>query len=418
MEKILIVEDSKIFLNVLEERVKLNNVYIPFLANSFDEAVKLIDNNNFFVAVVDLVLSDAMNGEIVDYVISKNIPTIALTGSLNNKLKEEIMKKNIIDYISKGTDKDDINYSIFLAEKLLFFKGKKALIIDDSKFDSCLMRDYLLSLMFNVNIVGDANIAMEFLEKNQDTKLILLDYDMPGMTGLQLIRVIRNKYNENIGIIAVTGKHSNELQYGFLKYGADDYITKPFTKDRFNAIIVNNFRRIQQLDQIKSYVRLVEEMSITDHLTRCYNRFYLDSTLEVYIEKYVRYNRPFSILIIDIDHFKLVNDTFGHQAGDKVLIQFVNLIKTNIRKIDILGRWGGEEFLIICPETNLSDTVKLAEKLVKCIENGVFDNNLKITCSIGVAEYKMNEVRESVVKRADDALYIAKDSGRNKVAYL
>ncbi|MDH4129163.1 MAG: diguanylate cyclase, partial [Spirochaetota bacterium] len=235
---------------------------------------------------------------------------------------------------------------------------------------------------------------------------------------LQLIRVIRNKYNENIGIIAVTGKHSNELQYGFLKYGADDYITKPFTKDRFNAIIVNNFRRIQQLDQIKSYVRLVEEMSITDHLTRCYNRFYLDSTLEVYIEKYVRYNRPFSILIIDIDHFKLVNDTFGHQAGDKVLIQFVNLIKTNIRKIDILGRWGGEEFLIICPETNLSDTVKLAEKLVKCIENGVFDNNLKITCSIGVAEYKMNEVRESVVKRADDALYIAKDSGRNKVAYL
>jgi len=158
----------------------------------------------------------------------------------------------------------------------------------------------------------------------------------------------------------------------------------------------------------------IELLSITDKLTNVFNRMKLDEVLAQEIDRSLRYSTALSIIMADIDFFKKVNDEFGHQVGDEVLIKISALISEKIRKTDILGRWGGEEFLIVCPHTDLSGGVTLAETLRTEIENLEIDPVGRKTCSFGVAQFNSDNTEESLVKRADDALYKAKET-RNKV---
>ncbi|MBI4856619.1 MAG: diguanylate cyclase [Acetobacterium woodii] len=159
-------------------------------------------------------------------------------------------------------------------------------------------------------------------------------------------------------------------------------------------------------------------LSITDKLTQSYNRLKLDETLEQQFERAKTEAIPFSIIILDIDHFKLVNDTYGHQVGDRVLIELVAALTENVRSDDIVGRWGGEEFLIILPETNLSDGLHVAEKLRDVVETYRFTTAGQVTISLGVSAYRDDLTPESIVSRADAALYQAKENGRNRVEFL
>ncbi len=159
----------------------------------------------------------------------------------------------------------------------------------------------------------------------------------------------------------------------------------------------------------------LELLSITDQLTGLFNRRHINNTLAAEIERIDRYNRPLSIIILDIDHFKKVNDTYGHQVGDRVLYHFAETISENIRKSDIAGRWGGEEFLIICPENDLDGVTIMAEHIRKIIAETHFPVEWKQTASFGVACYHPPENRDSFINRADRALYRAKENGRNRV---
>lgn len=161
--------------------------------------------------------------------------------------------------------------------------------------------------------------------------------------------------------------------------------------------------------------KLIEEISQKDKLTQIYNRLKLDETLELEIARANRYGMNFSIILLDIDKFKSVNDTYGHQAGDSVLVQMAQILSKNIRNTDLVGRWGGEEFLIICPNTTGNQCKILAENLRKKIENFEFDIVKNITSSFGVSEYIFKEKDSNLLKRCDDALYEAKKSGRNQV---
>lgn len=159
-----------------------------------------------------------------------------------------------------------------------------------------------------------------------------------------------------------------------------------------------------------------EKLSITDSLTSIYNRIHLEESFKEELNRAKRYKTNFSIIMLDIDHFKEVNDTYGHDVGDEVLIDTVNILKQNIRATDILGRWGGEEFLIILPQTDILEAEQLAEKLRAAIYNHNFSKIGKKTCSFGVSEFKDDdETSKNIVKRADNALYEAKNLGRNRV---
>lgn len=162
--------------------------------------------------------------------------------------------------------------------------------------------------------------------------------------------------------------------------------------------------------------KIIEELSITDQLTKLYNRLKIDESIENEIQRVKRYAHPLSVIILDIDYFKQVNDTYGHDIGDRTLKSIANIIQNCIRKIDIAGRWGGEEFIIIAPETNTENAQNLAEKIRSKIESYNFDTIGSKTASFGVASFLDNEdTSESLIKRADEALYDAKKYGRNKV---
>ncbi|MGB6329352.1 MAG: GGDEF domain-containing protein [Halarcobacter sp.] len=156
-------------------------------------------------------------------------------------------------------------------------------------------------------------------------------------------------------------------------------------------------------------------LSITDKLTGLFNRLKLDEALNNEFNRSNRFKRSFGIIIIDIDYFKKINDTYGHQVGDQVLIQFAKILKENIRKIDILGRWGGEEFMIICSETDFQGTIKLAQSLREIISNYDFPIIGNFSASFGVSTYNGDENIDKVIARADNALYKAKANGRNRV---
>ena len=172
-------------------------------------------------------------------------------------------------------------------------------------------------------------------------------------------------------------------------------------KDSYNQMI-------QRLNEHKL-------LSITDKLTGLFNRLKLDEALNDEFNRSNRFKRSFGIIIIDIDYFKRVNDTYGHLVGDQVLIQFAKILKENIRKVDILGRWGGEEFMIICPETDFQGTIKLAESLREIISKYEFPTIGNMSASFGASIYDGDENMDKVIARADNALYKAKTNGRNRV---
>jgi len=161
--------------------------------------------------------------------------------------------------------------------------------------------------------------------------------------------------------------------------------------------------------------KIIEKLSVTDQLTNLYNRHYLEKAFFSEMSRSERYNTPLSVIIIDIDYFKLVNDTYGHEIGDETLKSVAKIIDDNVRKIDIIGRWGGEEFIIIAPNTTLENAAIFAEKLRIAIENYDFKEVKHKTASFGVASLEIGDTREILINKADGALYIAKKQGRNRV---
>ncbi len=176
------------------------------------------------------------------------------------------------------------------------------------------------------------------------------------------------------------------------------------------------FAKNNRLLHIKEEILIdrFEKLSSTDQLTHLYNRVKLKDLMQHEINFSNRYKIPLCIVLIDIDHFKYVNDTYGHKAGDEVLQEFAKFLVQNCRKADIIARWGGEEFLIILPKTSLEKAVLFSKKLNIAMQNHPFSYTFSNTCSIGVSQYNTNDTLESLIERADKALYLAKNNGRNQ----
>lgn len=179
-------------------------------------------------------------------------------------------------------------------------------------------------------------------------------------------------------------------------------------------ILLLNRQLLSAQKALKEKNAILERISTTDHLTQIYNRSFVDKTLSAEMARSRRYRTPLSVLLFDLDKFKLINDQYGHDIGDKVLIQFAKLVETITRETDVFGRWGGEEFILLCPNTDMQQAYQLAEKIRLCIAETPTTEDIAITTSIGVSEFDFRESSNQLLKRCDQALYKAKDSGRNK----
>lgn len=283
------------------------------------------------------------------------------------------------------------------------------LLVDDSATNvqilaTCLKQDYHLKVATN----GEKCLMLSNEKPQPD--LILLDIEMPGMSGYEVCKKLKsNKDTASIPIIFVTARQGNESEEKGLKLGAVDYITKPIHP----AIVV---ARVNTHITLKLQRDKLEKMALHDQLTGLYNRHYMLDISKQKISKSIRTQQPFCLLMIDIDHFKAINDTHGHLTGDAILRSVAKYLRKNCREEDIVARFGGEEFLVLLDNSELSDGQRKAENIRKIIEE-LKPHGIQVTISLGISQF--DEEREEnfnrLLKRADDALYQAKEKGRNCV---
>jgi diguanylate cyclase (GGDEF)-like protein len=304
---------------------------------------------------------------------------------------------------------------------------KKILVVDDHEDNIELLRARLEARGYEVFGANDGQAALEQVDK-VCPDLILLDVMMPKMDGMEVVR--RLKANANLPFIPVimqTALDSTENKVEGLDAGADDYITKPINFAELEAR-VNSLLRIKSLQsalaarekELSELNMRLRQISLTDGLTQVENRRSLEERLHDMWQHSLRLHEPIAIVMCDIDKFKSVNDTYGHQAGDAVLKEFAQCLKAEAREIDRVGRYGGEEFLLILPGTVLDAAVTFAERLREKVEKHTFryaGGTLRRTMSCGVAGAPHPRVKdqEALLRAADDALYVAKETGRNRV---
>ncbi|HUQ48027.1 MAG TPA: PleD family two-component system response regulator [Gemmatimonadaceae bacterium] len=304
---------------------------------------------------------------------------------------------------------------------------KKILVVDDHEDNVEVLRARLESRGYDVEGAMNGQEALDTVSR-WCPDLVLLDVMMPDMDGLEVVR--RLKANPDLPFIPVimqTALDSTERMVAGLEAGADDYVTKPINFAELEAR-VRSLLRIKKLQQeLSEREKELSEannkltlISLTDGLTGVDNRRALEQRLHEMFEHSLRLHEPVSVVMCDIDHFKTVNDTYGHAAGDEVLKQFAGILKEEAREIDRVGRYGGEEFLLLLPGTVLDAAVTFAERLRQRVDTHTFSyegGTLKRTVSFGVASWPHPKIkgREGMLKAADDALYVAKESGRNRV---
>ena len=298
------------------------------------------------------------------------------------------------------------------------------LIAEDNPVSRKLMEMTLRQAGYEVVSAEDGREALA-LFKERFFPIILTDLEMPEMDGLELCRAIRGNPAEGyVYIFLITARDSKEDIIVGLEAGADDYLTKPFDRSELIARLKTALRVLELEKSLKDAYEKIRLLSITDKLTGCYNRTYMDEYLAKEIARATRYSRPVSLIMADIDHFKRVNDTHGHQAGDLILKNFVLSIRKGMRKdVDWIARYGGEEFLMVLPETEFESAMSSAERLRRIVSESVtsYDGKeIRITASFGVVGINPSSRTktipwEAIIEQADKALYQAKDEGRNRV---
>ncbi len=298
------------------------------------------------------------------------------------------------------------------------------LVVDDDKVARKIVEKHLKKAGFRTAGANDGQHALDLFD-DQFFPIVLTDWMMPEIDGPKLCRLIREKRTKGyVYIVLITAKNSKTDIVSGLKSGADDYLTKPIHPAELIARVHSGIRVLKLEDSLMKAQESIRQLSITDPLTGCYNRSHLNERLPAELMNAQQLSHPLSIIMADIDYFKKVNDTYGHQAGDDILKQFAGCIFREIRKkIDWVVRYGGEEFLITLPQTTASGAFHMAERLRCAVESTTMpagEHHIQITASFGGSCAFFNDEKKPVamanmIAAADKKLYQSKEMGRNQV---
>jgi diguanylate cyclase (GGDEF)-like protein len=414
MKKILLIEDNPQLLKNKIEELRENFTYAVDTVENFTQLQEYISKNkdNVFIALLDFFLDGAMQGESVDFLLEQNIPTIVYTQEYSTEIREVLLDKCVLEYLMKKIN-NDVFYSTRIIERVYKNNFIKALIVDGSanfrnKLAKNLQQFGLESLQSS-----DAKTTLDLLKANSDIQLVLIDLDISGdIQGVELVEEIREQFPSTmLGILGMTPHgYNSQLSIEFLKKGANDFITKPFVKEQLNLRIM----------QVLEMLDTIQEKSIEatiDPLTHLKNRRALEVESKAMIQSALISNKPLSVAMIDIDHFKPVNDTYGHEVGDEVLKLISKVLKSHFRRKDLIVRNGGEEFCVVLDDLTLTKAIDLFETLrIKIEATPLIQNEIiiNITVSIGLFHGIKNDIK-SMLKNADEKLYEAKNNGRNKL---
>jgi two-component system cell cycle response regulator len=303
----------------------------------------------------------------------------------------------------------------------------RILVVDDHADNVELLRARLTARDYDVVTASDGDEALAIVER-EAPDLILLDVMMPRVDGLEVARSIKENSNlPFIPIIMQTALDSSERRVQGLDAGADDYITKPIDFAELEARIRSLLRIKALQENLEQRERELEEMNRrlltmaqTDGLTGVDNRRYLEERLEEMFAHSTRLNEPLGCVMCDIDHFKSVNDEYGHHAGDAVLKEFAHVLTQHVREIDRVGRYGGEEFVVLLPNAEVDEAVSFAERLRHAAEAHTFSFDggtvqRTVSCGVSAWPHRLITTTDDLLRAADDSLYVAKERGRNRV---
>lgn len=298
------------------------------------------------------------------------------------------------------------------------------LIADDNELQRTVMEYSLKKLGHEVLVASDGRKAMEIFRSGH-YPIIITDWKMPNLDGLELCRTIREQHQDQFTyVILHSAVSSKEEIQTAMEAGIDDYLIKPAGLTDLSLRLATAQRVLALEQTLKRRLEETRKLASTDALTRLYNRGFLDEKLPMEVKRAIRYNRPLSIIFSDIDHFKSVNDSYGHATGDEVLRNFARLMQGNVREeVDWLARYGGEEFVVILPETDIDGAMIVANRLQRSVAStpiAVDDGHIGITASFGAASFSPGgnsdavNITEELLQRADRCLYAAKAGGRNR----
>ncbi len=289
-------------------------------------------------------------------------------------------------------------------------------IIDDAKVNAKLIAAYVKKLdNANPTVFTKASDGLTYCLE-QDVDIILLDYKMPEIDGLTFIERIRAVPEKSgVPIVMITSVDDRNILRQALDVGANDFLTKPVDEVELTA-------RVRNMLSLRAYALELKQMATIDALTATYNRRYFLDEAEKEFLRSRRYHTPLSILMLDADKFKRINDTYGHASGDIVLSSICDICRSELRSFDFIGRLGGEEFAICLPETIQQEAMQIAERLRTAIENASITTekgDIRFTVSIGLTVVDCaDSYFTDALERADTSLYQAKRNGRNQVSGL
>lgn len=414
MKKVLVAEDSGFFGRMLTKKLEAETGAQVCWAQTMQEACKFVeqDPEGLVAGIVNFNLPDAPAGEIIDQLVARGIPVIVFTSVVNKQIRDRIWEKKVVDYVYKE-GVQCLDYLVSLLRRLERNRAIKVMVVDDAAVQREIMAELLRVHRYQVLEAADGREALELLAQHPDVKLVVADFHMPHMDGFELTQNIRKNHSrDELAIVGISALGDNVMAARFLKCGANDFIIKQhFLTEEFYCRVTQSIEYLESIEAIR-------KAAITDFLTGVSNRRFLFDHGDRIYRQMRDGSAALCCAILDIDHFKKVNDTFGHQTGDVVLKRLALLLREYLPESSVLARIGGEEFCALVPGSR-DEVVELFED-IRCsmaelpVAPAADSEDMRITVSVGICSEPGRNLLD-MLSRADAFLYQAKKEGRNRV---
>jgi two-component system cell cycle response regulator len=448
--RVLVVDDVPANLRLLQARLAAE-YFDVITATNGDEALGICERGECDVVLLDVMMPGVSGFEVCRHLKSStsthHIPVVMVTALDQQSDRIKGLEAGADDFLTKPvselaliarvrslarlkqlTDELRVRAVSIPAPGMRLLNGKPPpdaghdghiLVVDDCAASSAQITA-MLACDHRCTTQPDPTAALfHAAEENYDVFIISLA--LSNFDALRLCSQLRSlERTRSIPILAISSLDDNTRLLRGLEIGVNDYLVPPVDKNELLARVRTQVRNRRYIEKLRDDVQKSLELAITDALTGLHNRRYMERHIGGLVEQASSLGKPLAVLMLDVDHFKAINDSYGHAAGDEVLREFALRIRRSIRGLDLACRYGGEEFLVVMPETDLSAAALAAERLRRRIASDPFpiqrgERAMEVTISVGIAALAEGEDPASVLKRADEALYRAKRDGRNRV---
>jgi two-component system cell cycle response regulator len=448
--RVLVVDDVPANVKLLEARLSAE-YFDVVTAMSGAEALEICERAECDIVLLDVMMPDMDGFEVCSRLktgpTTHHIPVVMVTALDQPADRVRGLEAGADDFLTKPVSDvaliarvrsltrlkmmtDELRMRAFTSREIGILSPEREAIADAGRNGRVLVVDDRLasSECFAAMLSGEHAVEIEtdptaalFRAAEGNYDLLVVSLSLENFDGLRLCSQAHSlDRTRNVPILAIAEADNNARLARALEIGVNDYLVRPMEKNELLARIRTQIRKKRYTERLRDNVQLSIEMAITDALTGLFNRRYMESHLATLVEQGTQRGKPLTLLVLDIDYFKSVNDTHGHDAGDDVLREFAIRVKKSIRGIDLACRYGGEEFVVVMPGTDIGVATIVAERLRRRIASEPFpiqqgSRRIDITISIGIAELGVADTCATLLKRADQALYRAKRDGRNRV---